>query len=141
TTRRAFGATGLVVVSLFVTVWTSRPALSADDEKPTDSEKAARQKSANNLKQLGLAMHNYNNTYNHLPAVAIKDTKGKALLSWRVAILPFVEEEKLYKEFHLDEPWDSAHNKKLLGKMPKLFAPVMGKTKQPHSTYYQVFTG
>src|SRR5262249_3028789 len=47
----------------------------------------------------------------------------------------------LYNEFRLDEPWDSPHNKKLLEKMPEVYAPVTGKTKQPYSTYYQVFTG
>ncbi len=117
------------------------PIQSADDEKPTDAEKAARQKSANNLRQLGIAMHNYNDTIGHLPAAALKDKNGKPLLSWRVALLPYIDEDKLYKEFRLDEPWDSAHNKRLLAKMPKVYAPVMGKTKQPHLTYYQVFTG
>ena len=48
---------------------------------------------------------------------------GKALLSWRVALLPFLEENELYKQFHLDEAWDSDHNKKLLAKMPRVFAP------------------
>ena len=49
------------------------------------------------------------------------DKDGKTLLSWRVDILPFIEQDTLYKEFHLDEPWDSEHNKKLLAKMPKVF--------------------
>src|SRR5205807_2756917 len=53
------------------------------------------------------------------PAAAIQDNKGKAMLSWRVAILPYVEEAPLYRQFKLDEPWDSKHNKKLLAKMPK----------------------
>ena len=39
---------------------------------------------------------------------------GKPLLSWRVAILPYIEQDALYKQFHLDEPWDSEHNKKLI---------------------------
>ena len=42
-------------------------------------------------------------------------------LSWRVQILPFIEEDCLYKEFHQDEPWDSPHNVKLLPRMPKIF--------------------
>src|SRR5205807_1793185 len=62
-------------------------------------------------------------------------------LSWRVALLPYLEQNPLYKAFKLDEPWDSAHNKTLLAQMPELFAPVAGKTKEPLSTYYQVFTG
>ncbi|HLW65774.1 MAG TPA: DUF1559 domain-containing protein [Gemmataceae bacterium] len=74
---------------------------------------ATRSQSKNNLKQLALAMHNYHDTLGHLPPAASKDSNGQPLLSWRVAILPFVEEEKLYKQFHLDEPWDSPNTVRL----------------------------
>jgi hypothetical protein len=109
---------------------------------------------ASKLRDIGIAMHMYHDTYKRLPAAAIYSTDGKALLSWRVAILPFLEQmakprgrqldeekESVYKQFRLDEPWDSAHNKKLLEKMPAVYAPVTVKTKEPHSTFYQVFTG
>lgn len=95
--------------------------------------------SANNLKQIGLAFHNYHDAYVNFPT-DIVDKDGKALLSWRVAILPFVEEAVLYQQFKLDEPWDSANNKKLIEKMPKLYAPVRVKGKAGE-TFYQVFTG
>jgi RNA polymerase sigma factor (sigma-70 family) len=105
-------------------------------------ETAARAQSANNLKQLGLAMHNYHDTNNEFPAHAIYDNNGKKpLLSWRVAILPYIGENDLYNEFKLDEPWDSAHNKKLIEKMPSVFEPVAGGKKGKGLTYYQVFTG
>jgi uncharacterized protein (TIGR03067 family) len=97
--------------------------------------------SQNNLKQLALAMHSYHDTYNGLPKQAILSKDGKPLLSWRVAILPFIEQNNLYQQFKLDEPWDSPTNKKLLAKMPELYAPVRGKPKVPYTTYYQVFTG
>src|SRR5262249_24805669 len=97
--------------------------------------------SVNNLKQLGLAMHNYHDTYGHSPPAAIYSKDGKPLLSWRVALLPYLDQEDLYKQFKLDEPWDSAHNKKLLTKMPDVFAPPKGRTKEKHATFYQVFTG
>ena len=71
---------------------------------------SARARSQNNLKQIGLALHNYHDIYGVLPAAAIVDKKGKPLLSWRVAILPYVEQDNLYKQFRLDEPWDSPHN-------------------------------
>jgi RNA polymerase sigma factor (sigma-70 family) len=102
---------------------------------------AQRAQSSNNLKQIAIAMHNYHDTHNQLPAAAICDKNGKPLLSWRVAILPYLEQNGLYQEFKLDEPWDSAHNKKLLEKMPPIYAPLGDKIKQPHSTFYQVFTG
>jgi hypothetical protein len=95
----------------------------------------------NDLKQIVLAMHNYENAYGALPPATIYSKDGKPLLSWRVAILPFIEEEALYRQFKLDEPWDSPNNKPLLAKMPKLYAPARGRTKEPHSTPYQVFTG
>jgi hypothetical protein len=89
-----------------------------------------------------LAFHNFESAFGRFHAAAICDKGGKPLLSWRVALLPFLEEDVLYKEFRKDEPWDSAHNKKLLAKMPKLYAPPLsGKPAKPHTTYYQVFTG
>jgi hypothetical protein len=103
---------------------------------------ADRARSAGNLKQIALAFHNHNDAYNGLPAHAIYSKAGKPLLSWRVALLPFLEEAALYKEFRLEEPWDSAHNKKLLARMPRVYAPpVSGKPVKPNATYYQVFTG
>lgn len=56
-----------------------------------------RQISNNNLKQVGLAFHNFDSTYGALPA-GIYDSSGKVGLSWRVAILPFIEQDGLYKE-------------------------------------------
>jgi len=97
--------------------------------------------SMNNMKQIALAMHNYHDVYGRLPAPAIMDKDGKPLLSWRVAILPFIEQDNLYKQFKLDEPWDSEHNKKLLVQMPGIYAPVKAATKEPFATFYQVFAG
>jgi hypothetical protein len=86
----------------------------------------------NNMKQICLAMLNYEATFQSFPPAAIvKD--GKPLLSWRVAILPFVEQDALYKQFHLDETWDSPHNLEVAKKMPSIFqspdSPSEGKTR------------
>src|SRR5207245_10819748 len=86
-------------------------------------ENADRILSRNKLKQLALAFHNYHNTTRHFPQPATLDKDGKPLLSWRVELLPVMEQAKLYSEFKHDEPWDSEHNKKLLEKMPSVFAP------------------
>jgi hypothetical protein len=103
---------------------------------------AARTQSANNLKQIALAMHNYHDTYGAFPPHAIYGKDGKPLLSWRVQILPFIEQDNLYKQFHLDEPWDSPHNKKLLEGMPKVYAvPVDEKATKAHETHYLGFVG
>jgi hypothetical protein len=102
---------------------------------------ADRKRSANNLKLIALAFHNYADVYAALPAAANADKKGKALLSWRVAILPYIEEDALYKEFRLNESWDSAHNKKLLRKMPKIYGLPKVRVDPEYGTFYRVFTG
>jgi RNA polymerase sigma factor (sigma-70 family) len=82
------------------------------------------------------AMRNYHDDKGSLPpAVLTNIGKDKALLSWRVALLPYLDEEALYKEFRLDEPWDSEHNKKLLDKMPSIYGD------EGNETAYQVFVG
>ena len=101
---------------------------------------AARQQSANNLKQIALAFHNYESTYGVLPPAAIVDKKGKPLLSWRVAILPYIEQNNLYQKFKLDEPWDSEHNRKLADVQIKVYTLPYGKSK-PGETHYRVFVG
>jgi len=102
---------------------------------------ANRTVSVNNLKMFGLAMHNYHDAMGQFPA-AVMSKDGKPLLSWRVAVLPYIEQENLYKQFKLDEPWDSEHNKKLLARMPKLFElPGDRKKHEVPSTYYRVFVG
>ncbi len=84
-------------------------------------EAARRNQSTNNLKQLLLALLNYEATRGSFPPHAIYSKEGQPLLSWRVGILPYLGQEKLYKQFHLDEPWDSEHNKQLIPLMPSFF--------------------
>lgn len=96
-------------------------------------EAATRTQGANNLKQLAIAMHVHYDANKQLPAPAICDANGKPLLSWRVAILPYIEQNDLYKQFKLDEPWDSEHNKKLLPRMPQIYltpgSPASNQTR------------
>jgi hypothetical protein len=98
----------------------------------------------NNLKQMVLAMHSYANDHDHrLPSAAICATDGKPLLSWRVLLLPYLEEENLFKEFKLDEPWDGPHNRELLRFMPSVYAtPAQADiATEQFTTYCQVFVG
>src|SRR5258708_1665192 len=67
----------------------------------------------NNLKQIGLAVHNYASTYQDKIPQNVLDKNGKAILSWRVLLLPYLEQNELYKQFKMDEPWDSENNLKL----------------------------
>ncbi len=86
------------------------------------AEEAARRQSMNNLKQLALAMHNYLSEYGQFPPAAVYSKDGKALVSWRVLLLPYLDQRDLYLQFKLDEPWDGPTNKKLLDKMPEIFS-------------------
>ena len=95
--------------------------------------------SSNNLRQIGMACHNYADSTNGDLPNAIYSKDGKPLLSWRVAILTYLEQQALYNQFKLDEPWDSEHNKKLVEKMPKTYAPP-GRVAAGY-TYYRSFTG
>ena len=104
-------------------------------------EAARRVHCTNNLRQIGLAFHLYLSKEVNGPLPGdIVGKDGKALLSWRVAILPFVEQAELYKQFKLDHPWDGEHNKKLLAKMPDVYR-IVPEAKGATRTYYQGFSG
>ena len=97
--------------------------------------------STNNLKQIGLALSNYHEVYGRFPPPAILDRAGRPLYSWRVAILPFLEEAPLHGRFHLDEPWDSPHNRELLARMPGVFASPYPGSHAEGTTTYQGLVG
>lgn len=94
-----------------------------------------RVRSANHLRQIGLALHVYYDAHGTFPPAASLTKDGKPLLSWRVHILPYIDQEKLYKEFKLDEPWDSEHNKKLLAKMPAVFQTPGARERAGFTSY------
>ncbi len=73
---------------------------------------------SNKLKRIALALHNHHSAFKQLPP---RPLGVNAKLSWRVQLLPFLEEQELYREFKLDEPWDSEHNRKLIERMPDVF--------------------
>lgn len=95
---------------------------------------------SNNMRQIMLAIHNYHSAYNRLPPPAIMSADGKPLLSWRVAVLPFIEEQALYQQFRLDEPWDSEHNLPLSERLPKAFATA-GLRLPPGQTVVHAVVG
>ena len=97
---------------------------------------ARRAHSMNNLRQLAISLHQHEAAQGAFPAGYSADEKGKPLLSWRVHILPYIEHQELYDQFHLNEPWDSPHNKKLIDKMPAVFRSAASKAKKPGMTNY-----
>jgi hypothetical protein len=124
-----------------------QPAASPGQQKAAQDLVAVRIYSQKNLHDIGKAMHKFadkqfaDKQVHELPTAALRSKDGKPLLSWRVALLPYLGEEALYKQFKLDEPWDSPHNKKLLAKMPRVYAAPTGKAAKPGMTFYQVFAG
>lgn len=98
-------------------------------------EAARRMSSSNNLKQIMLSLWNYESTYKKMPGRIVMGKDGKPLLSWRVMILPYLEETQLYNEFHLDEPWDSEHNIRLLERMPAVFSNPRIIAPPGHTVY------
>jgi prepilin-type processing-associated H-X9-DG protein len=104
-------------------------------------EAARRAQCTNNFKQIGLAIHNYAEAYGCLPPAAITDRQGKPLLSWRVAVLTFLEASPLYASFHLDEPWDSPHNLSLLEPVPLVYICPSDRSRKPGTTGYQTVLG
>ena len=101
-------------------------------------KKAARIGDEVNLRELALAMEISKTESSHFPARAIYSKEGKPLLSWRVSMLPYLEQEDLFKQFHLDEPWDSPNNKPLIAKMPPVFKSPSGNPLAVGQTRYVV---
>ncbi len=104
-------------------------------------EKAA---SSNNLKELGIAMQMYHDTYGCLPPAVLHDPRlgdRAQPYSWRVALLPFLGEHELFHQYHRDEPWDSPANTAVLGHMPRVFARPGSRRGADDLTYYQVLVG
>lgn len=114
----------------------SRPApagggAAAPKELPADV-RASQEK----LRQIGQA---FLKEWPNFPAGYV-DGDGRPLLSWRVALLPQLGQEELFRQFRLGEPWDGPNNKKLLARLPDVYRPVKGAAPEGH-TYYRVFVG
>jgi hypothetical protein len=139
--------TSAILLIFIGTLAIAAPAVPKKTETETDVEEKPKQEptdtqiadTLNNFKQVGLAFHNYESAMGVFPG-NILDKDGKPLLSWRVAILPYIECDPLYQKFKLDEPWDSVNNKELLESMPKIYQSAR-EDKNVGRTYIQMFNG
>ena len=88
-------------------------------------------------------MHAYEQSHGQLPPAVVYSPDGKPLYSWRVLLLPYIEQDDLYQQFHLDESWDSPHNIALLPRMPGTYAAPGSKASKlpPYHTVCHVFIG
>ena len=89
-------------------------------------EAARRSQCKNNLKQIGLALHNYQDVFGSFPPAFVADENGTPMLSWRVLLLPYLDGEDLYDQYDLSQPWDSPANQTVLNNMPAVFACPSG---------------
>jgi len=121
----SFATTGILVSLLLPAVQAARFA-------------ARRAQSSNNMKQILLAMLNHESAKMAYPARASFDEQHKPLLSWRVHMLPYLEQDELYQKFHLDEPWDSEHNKQLIPLMPPVYRNPSSAAGPGLTTYLAV---
>jgi hypothetical protein len=110
----------LVEIGRPVVVWAIR-----------EEERARLSAQMHRVLQAVLAFEQKNGTF---PVFASRDKAGKPLLSWRVHLLPYLGESALYRQFNLDEPWDSPHNKKLIAKMPAVYRPSSPRLAGEHRT-------
>jgi Protein of unknown function (DUF1559) len=110
-------------------------------ESPAEAEAANLSQSTLNLKLIGLGLANYESSNGSLPPAAILGPDGKPWHSWRVLLLPFIEQMELYQEYDFSEPWDGPKNRKLIDKMPDVYRdPIHGDAKG-HDTHYAVLVG
>jgi prepilin-type processing-associated H-X9-DG protein len=106
-------------------------------------EAARRMACTNNLKQIGLAMHNYHDAYGAFPAPYVTDAAGKPMHSWRVALLPFLGRQDLYDLYNFNEPWDSPDNLMVERRMPDVYRCPSSTSAKAGSTLtsYVVIVG
>ena len=99
---------------------------------------AIRTQSMNNIRQLCLAMHNYHSVHGHFPPAVIVSENGKRH-SWRIELLPYLEQKALYDSYRFDEDWDSPHNAEVTKNMPRLYGtPDSGQDAGTETSYFAV---
>lgn len=93
---------------------------------------AARRTAVQRMHAVAKAWHEYHDANHFFPA-GVVGPGGTAGLSWRVQLLPHLGQGDLYKQFKLNEPWDSEHNKKLVEQMPDVFASAGKPAEKGHT--------
>src|SRR6478752_129864 len=137
---------GVAVFLTLVAVPTKPPGWVMAEEQENKAEFSPEQLAAmhsaavTQLMQIGSALHEHHNDKKSFPAAFIADDDGKPLLSWRVEILPYIDERALYEKFDLAKPWDSPKNKPLIEKMPEVFRCPASRSPAG-TTIYQTARG
>ena len=98
---------------------------------------------SNSLKNISLALQNYHDTYRTFPAAYVPDKDGEPMHSWRVLILPYIEERNLYDKYDFTEPWDGPNNSKLLADMPSkdvMIGMALGSMNAPATNFVRTLS-
>jgi hypothetical protein len=134
---------GAGIAGVYYLIVKARDAVQDVVQQFEDAQHLAKDKeSETNLRTLGIALENYRATMAGMPANTYHNQTRQPLLSWRVHLLPFLEEANLYQQFKLDEPWDSAHNIRLLPRMPAIYASVESRKQNLNDrTFIRGLTG
>ena len=93
------------------------------------------------LKQIGIALQNYHDTYKSFPPAYIADKSGRPMHSWRVLLLPFMEHQRLYAQYRFDEPWDGPNNRLLASQMPEIYRCPSDADAADFETSYLAIVG
>ena len=102
-------------------------------------EAARRAQCVNNLKQIALALLNYENATGSFPPAYVADASGKPIHSWRVLILPYLGQQALFNKYRMNEPWDGPNNRKLAAQIPNVYrcpAQANDPANQSVETHY-----
>ena len=94
-----------------------------------------------NLKMIGLALQNYADVYKSFPPAYITDGRGDRMHSWRVLILPYLEQKPLYDQYDFSEPWNGPHNRLLAKYMPPVYRCPSDDLSRSGETSYGTIDG
>ncbi len=130
--RKATSVTGLVLVLSGLVILAILPA--SREVRVT----YRRQGSLHNVRQLMLAIINWESGRREFPSAYSLDAEGNPKLSWRVHLLPQFGQKLLYDKFDLNEPWDGPTNRKLLNQMPQIFSSYETKAPSGYTPYKMV---
>jgi len=104
------------------------------------SEAALRTQCKNNLKQIGLALHNYHDAFGSFPPAYTVDANGKPLHSWRTLILPYLDQKPLYEKLDLSKPWNDPANEVAFKTIVPTYSCPSTAGERTKTTYLAVVT-
>ena len=135
TPRRGFPLTSLMVGVLVVGGLAGMLGRAVQQAR-----EAARESQCFCIKAIAIALHNYHDVHGSFPPAYVADSTGRPVHSWRVLLLPFLEEGTLYNAYNMAEPWDGPNNRKLLDRRPSVYH-CPSRDDDPSTTSYLAVTG